>query len=314
MKNQLKKLTKTSNGITLIALVVTIIVLLILAGVSISMLSGDNGLLKKAGQARDDTIIGEEREQVELAYISAAVKKLGDDVTYSELQEELDANFGDTGKTDETKKKTKVTRNANNTLNVLFRDTQHNFNVNNGKVAKVDDASGSNNVATGDLEILKEFYIGNKYDDVAGNQNINEKSAEWIFDDEQNERGYQYIAYNKNLYKVTYERSYVNDGDWWYWENAIDVVLVNIDLNSFGEREVVTGHTILVTPSTQDHLIHGNYNGPRTFTNMYYYDENTGELDTTRPFTNGYVTHDNDLYDRYYDTSGALVPVAHRAF
>lgn len=35
-------------GITLIALVVTIIVLLILAGVSISMLSGDNGILKNA--------------------------------------------------------------------------------------------------------------------------------------------------------------------------------------------------------------------------------------------------------------------------
>ena len=39
---------KNSKGITLIALVITIIVLLILAGVSIAMLTGDNGLLSQA--------------------------------------------------------------------------------------------------------------------------------------------------------------------------------------------------------------------------------------------------------------------------
>lgn len=43
--------TKSSRGITLIALVVSIIVLLILAGISISMLSGDNSILSKAGDA-----------------------------------------------------------------------------------------------------------------------------------------------------------------------------------------------------------------------------------------------------------------------
>ena len=43
--------TKSSRGITLIALVVTIIVLLILAGISISMLSGDNSILTKAEEA-----------------------------------------------------------------------------------------------------------------------------------------------------------------------------------------------------------------------------------------------------------------------
>ena len=46
---------KTNNGITLIALVITIIVLLILAGVAISTLTGDNGILGKAVQAREKT-------------------------------------------------------------------------------------------------------------------------------------------------------------------------------------------------------------------------------------------------------------------
>lgn len=46
---------KNQKGITLIALVITIIVLLILAGVTIAMLTGENGILKKATGAVSDT-------------------------------------------------------------------------------------------------------------------------------------------------------------------------------------------------------------------------------------------------------------------
>ena len=58
---------KKENGITLIALVITIIVLLILAGVTIAMLTGDNGLLTKAGQAKESVKDGEIGEQIKLA-------------------------------------------------------------------------------------------------------------------------------------------------------------------------------------------------------------------------------------------------------
>ena len=44
--------TKQEKGITLMALVITIIVLLILAGVTIAMLTGDNGIISKAMQAK----------------------------------------------------------------------------------------------------------------------------------------------------------------------------------------------------------------------------------------------------------------------
>ena len=43
---------KKNRGITLIALVITIIVLLLLAGVSITMLSGQDGILNKAASAK----------------------------------------------------------------------------------------------------------------------------------------------------------------------------------------------------------------------------------------------------------------------
>ena len=51
----LKDIFKKNKGITLIALIVTIIVLLILAGISISMLTGQNGILKRAAEAKEKT-------------------------------------------------------------------------------------------------------------------------------------------------------------------------------------------------------------------------------------------------------------------
>ena len=54
-EEQRKTKTKQANGITLIALVITIIVLLILAGVSIAMLTGQNGILTQAQNAKNRT-------------------------------------------------------------------------------------------------------------------------------------------------------------------------------------------------------------------------------------------------------------------
>ena len=58
---------KKNKGITLIALVITIIVLLILAGVAISMLSGENGILRKAAEAKTKTEQAQKEEAIALA-------------------------------------------------------------------------------------------------------------------------------------------------------------------------------------------------------------------------------------------------------
>ena len=58
---------RRNKGITLIALVITIIVLLILAGVAIAMLSGENGILKKAAEAKTKTEQSQTNETDELA-------------------------------------------------------------------------------------------------------------------------------------------------------------------------------------------------------------------------------------------------------
>ena len=65
------------RGITLIALVVTIVVLLILAGVSISMLTGENGIINQASNAKDATEQARVEELVDLAINSLIGENLG---------------------------------------------------------------------------------------------------------------------------------------------------------------------------------------------------------------------------------------------
>ena len=62
---------KGIKGITLIALVITIIVLLILAGISITMLSGDNSILKRAGDAKDNNKESGTKEQIQLQVLGS---------------------------------------------------------------------------------------------------------------------------------------------------------------------------------------------------------------------------------------------------
>ena len=62
----LKETFEKNKGITLIALVVTIIVLLILAGISIVMLTGQNGILNRAAEAKEKTEVAQEEENEKL--------------------------------------------------------------------------------------------------------------------------------------------------------------------------------------------------------------------------------------------------------
>ena len=76
---------KNERGITLIALVVTIVVLLILAGVSISMLTGENGIITRAQESREENRGGavEERRDLWVSNISL------DEDTNSQTAQEL---------------------------------------------------------------------------------------------------------------------------------------------------------------------------------------------------------------------------------
>ena len=88
-----KQKFKENKGITLIALVVTIIVLLILAGISIAMLTGQNGILNRATEAKNTTGTAQVDEQVKLSVAEALSNGLGT-ITEDNLKKALDSNVG----------------------------------------------------------------------------------------------------------------------------------------------------------------------------------------------------------------------------
>ncbi len=93
--------TEKNRGITLIALVVTIILLLILAGVSISMLTGQNGILNRASEAKEKTELGQKQEKSDMAGLEDLINESVDGTSVEQVsdknpgvleQDELDRN------------------------------------------------------------------------------------------------------------------------------------------------------------------------------------------------------------------------------
>ena len=82
------------RGITLIALVVTIVVLLILAGISIRMVLGSDGIIAKTKESRAETRIAQIDEQVNLAIGDAYTEGLGS-ITDSGLKSALNNHLGE---------------------------------------------------------------------------------------------------------------------------------------------------------------------------------------------------------------------------
>ena len=72
---------KRNQGITLVALVVTVIVLLILSGISISMLSGESGILNKVAEAKSKTDMAQKEELDKMVKIEAMTQVVDTPVT-----------------------------------------------------------------------------------------------------------------------------------------------------------------------------------------------------------------------------------------
>ncbi len=81
IQDRIKMKTKSNKGITLIALVITIIVLLILAGVTIAALSGDNGILKRATEAKEQTNQKNDEETEKLAGYESTIDQYANGAT-----------------------------------------------------------------------------------------------------------------------------------------------------------------------------------------------------------------------------------------
>lgn len=74
---------KKNKGITLIALIITIIILLILAGISISILNGENGILERAKQSKEEYFYAQAKEEIQIAIMDVQSKKIIEDKNFS---------------------------------------------------------------------------------------------------------------------------------------------------------------------------------------------------------------------------------------
>ena len=95
------KEVKKDKGITLLALVITIIILLILAGITISAITGNNGIIGNAGKAKEEAEIANEKEIVEKATVQAMGNNKYGNIEEDELQKQLNKEAGE-GKTEAT--------------------------------------------------------------------------------------------------------------------------------------------------------------------------------------------------------------------
>ena len=89
--------TNANKGITLVALVITIIVLLLLAGIAIASLGGENGIFAKVKQAKKANIESEMKEQLTMGLQELQIAKQGnatlDDVTQDWANEAILSDY-----------------------------------------------------------------------------------------------------------------------------------------------------------------------------------------------------------------------------
>ena len=119
MRRTIEKI-KERKGITLIALVVTIVVILILAGITVGMVTSDNGILKETKNAKQQAEIDNEKSIVERAKMLAMMRSKNGAITYEifepALKDEAGANPTDVS-------------NAGDTIEVLFTDSNRYYEI-----------------------------------------------------------------------------------------------------------------------------------------------------------------------------------------
>ena len=146
MKNKLKEQLKINKGITLIALVITIIVLLILAGVTIATLTGDNGILTKAQNAKEKNAQKTVEEQINLAVQASRINE-GLVIDKDILEQELTNNG------------IEITKSENDELPWTVKKDGYVYTISkNGEVKEKEGIA----ITTGDIEILKGSTKGKK--------------------------------------------------------------------------------------------------------------------------------------------------------
>ena len=174
MKKLKEELKYGKKGITLISLVVTIIVLLILAAVSIATLTGQNGILTRANDAKTKTEEAEDIEKIKLAISEAQIGGNGyQELDETNFQEALDSQFGI--------ERTTVTDNGDRTFTVVVDSKKYKIDSNK-EISNIADRTG---LKIGDYvdynysENTESYNLLSKYSGYSTNQTIPQDDLDW---------------------------------------------------------------------------------------------------------------------------------------
>ena len=144
-----EKKKRQERGVTIIALVITVIVLLILAGISIASLTGDNGIINKSTEAKKETEISQYQEKLDII----KHQEYMNDYTLN-LDEFLD-KYAEAVKKDEMFIEAKeVTADHTNKIVIVVTKEGYRFEVTADEVTYVgEDGDGSGNVEIGKVKV-----------------------------------------------------------------------------------------------------------------------------------------------------------------
>ncbi len=245
---------RKQQGITLIALVVTIVVLLILAAVSIGMLTGENGIITQAQKSREETIIADEKEILNLSYTACKQDNMINDmfeeiVTDEQLQNELDNN----------KRNTTVTQDGDD-LEVIFNDTNHKYVIyQDGTIEQVENLSPEEAnriidivsyynrifVLTAEGKVKEANIIeGNIFHTLEIKEN-----AETITKDGIREKGNGYFIDNKGKVYTWGDSDFGQLGDGNYKDSEVPICISDVNNSELKEKKVTKMSDLLICES-----------------------------------------------------------------
>ena len=316
----MKKLyLRKQRGITILALTITIIILLILAGITIVALTGENGLIKNVDQAKEETEIATEKEIVNNATVQAVGSNNRGTLDEKELQEELDNITGN----DVTK--VKIIRHK--TI-VEFTESQRMYYVDeNGNVFEyiytdlpiMEDGRDFNNRMSDYKEKILTVTVLNSIDipenvyqvfDVSKDQNETVKA--WLIENEENTGVYDlYIGGNEgvdiescvkmfyefsNCIKINLENLYTDKVRDFSGMFSFDTNLKEINLENIDTSKAVSMNGMFNKCKSLENLDVSNFDTSNV-TNMsaMFFDCGFTEIDLSN-FNTNKVTSMNEMF------------------
>lgn len=236
------------RGITLITLVITIIIMLILSGVVITLALVNNGLIGNAKEAKKETIIAQEKEQIKISYTSGVLNKLNDDITESDLQIQLDTLIREN--------KTKVATAVNGNLTVKFLDTGHIYEIIDGEVYE--------KIELGKIKIYATDIVNNSFTLNAEllDSMVEPSYVEWELKSTYNgERKSYRVNFEKGKTSVKINTGNITHGSWQGYAVIRDAK----------EGFVAEGTMYIHMPYTKVGTLYGQYNGSLNCTTLSNY-------------------------------------------